>query len=702
VRLFRDVAAITMDFDDVEALNVRALGSSDTVTVNDLSDTDLDSANVDLSAFDGTGDASPDTVIANATDGADDVDVSSDGATDVVSRQSTQVRVAGGEPTLDNVNVATLGGDDHVSAGVAFAGSAPVTVVGGEGSDTTSYDGTNADDTIAIARNGTAVAAFAPGAGVVNNSAVENLVVRGLAGDDTINGQNGIAGLTQLTVDGGAGDDTIGGGDGDDALTGGTGNDHVDGNRGNDVAQLGSGADRFQWDPGDGSDTVEGQGGKDVMDFNGSNAAEHIDVSANGSRVRLTRDIAAITMDFAGIEGLNVRALGSADTVTVNYLSATDLDSANVDLSAFDGTGDASPDTVIANATDAADDVDISSDAGKDVVSRGSSTVTVAGGEAGNDIVDVATLGGPDTINAGVDFAATTPVTIDGGDGSDTTIYDATSADDTVAIARNGNAVAAFTPTSGVINNTAVEELVVRGLAGADTLSASNGIGTLTHLTLDGGAGDDALRGGDGADLLLGGSGDDLVDGNIGADTALLGAGADRFQWDPGDGSDTVEGQGGSNALIFNGSNVSENIDVSASGSRVRLFRNVAAITMDVDNIQRLDLRALGGSDAITVDDLTGTDLKSANVDLNAVGGGGDSAADTVTVNATNRADRVRVTRSGSQVLTTGLAAQTTIDGSEGLNDTLRINTLDGRDSVTVDPDAELLITPVIDLGPGQ
>ena len=33
------------------------------------------------------------------------------------------------------------------------------------------------------------------------------------------------------------------------------------------------------------------------MDFNGSNAGENIDVSANGSRVRLFRDVANITMD---------------------------------------------------------------------------------------------------------------------------------------------------------------------------------------------------------------------------------------------------------------------------------------------------------------------------------------------------------------------------------------------------------------------
>ena len=37
--------------------------------------------------------------------------------------------------------------------------------------------------------------------------------------------------------------------------------------------------------------------------------------------------------------------------------------------------------------------------------------------------------------------------------------------------------------------------------------------------------------------------------------------------WDPGDGSDTIEGQSGKDTLGFNGSNVNENIDVSANGT---------------------------------------------------------------------------------------------------------------------------------------
>src|SRR5438876_12393839 len=89
------------------------------------------------------------------------------------------------------------------------------------------------------------------------------------------------------------------------------------------------------------------------------------------------------------------------------------------------------------------------------------------------------------------------------------------------------------------------EALAVESLAGNDTLNAGLGLASLTQLTLDGGAGNDAINGGDGNDTLLGGSGNDAIDGNGGADTGLLGAGDDTFTWDPGDGSDTVEGQDG-------------------------------------------------------------------------------------------------------------------------------------------------------------
>jgi len=513
--------------------------------------------------------------------------------------------------------------------------------------------------------------------------------------------------LGDVTIDGGAGDDTLIGGDGDDTLIGGPGNDVIDGGRGSDTALMGSGNDTFIWNPGDGSDTIEGQGGKDVLQFNGSNALEHYDISANGSRVRLFRDVADVTMDLNGIDTLNLSTLGSADTITVGDLTGTDLRHANVDLSGTpgSGTGDGAADTVTVDGTDGADNVKVGSTDGDVLVSGLYTAVDVTGADATGDKVDVNTLGGDDTIKSGVGLSGGAAVEVFGGDGNDTAVYSGTASDDTIGIAPSADGVATFSSTGSpfVAENT-VENLDVRGRAGNDTIIGQNGIAGPTHLTIEGGAGDDTLRGGDGDDTLIGGSGNDVIEGGRGRDTALMGAGDDTFTWNPGDGSDTVEGQGGTDTLDFNGSNAAEKIDLSANGSRVRLFRDVANVTMDVNGVEGLNVAALGSADTVTVGDLTGTDLRTANIDLSGTPGSGtgDGAADTVIENGTAGADRVHVTRSGAQVLSTGLVPKLTISGSEPALDTLQVNTLAGKDRVTVDPDVGQLIAPVVDLGADQ
>ncbi|MGZ4255622.1 MAG: hypothetical protein ACXVR2_20500, partial [Solirubrobacteraceae bacterium] len=64
-------------------------------------------------------------------------------------------------------------------------------------------------------------------------------------------------------------------------------------------------------------------------------------------------------------------------------------------------------------------------------------------------------------------------------------------------------------------------------------------------------------------------------------------------------------------------------------------------------------------------------------------------------------ADKVAVTTSGSQVLVSGLKPALTVSGSEQA-DTLAINTLGGKDQVTVAPEVSQLIAPVVDLGADQ
>ena len=78
---------------------------------------------------------------------------------------------------------------------------------------------------------------------------------------------------------------------------------------------------------------------------------------------------------------------------------------------------------------------------------------------------------------------------------------------------------------------------------GDDTFSATGNLAALINVTVDGGTGNDTILGSNGNDTLLGGDGNDFIDGKQGNDTAFLGAGDDVFQWDPGDGSDVIEGQ---------------------------------------------------------------------------------------------------------------------------------------------------------------
>ncbi len=124
------------------------------------------------------------------------------------------------------------------------------------------------------------------------------------------------------------------------------------------------------------------------------------------------------------------------------------------------------------------------------------------------------------------------------------------------------------------------------------------------------------MNGGLGNDTSLGSEGDDLINGGDGNDVALMGAGDDTFVWNPGDDNDTLEGQAGTDTMLFDGANVAENIDIAANGGRVRFFRNVANVTMDLNDVEAIDFNALGGADTIVVNDLSGTDVNQVDADL--------------------------------------------------------------------------------------
>jgi len=230
-----------------------------------------------------------------------------------------------------------------------------------------------------------------------------------------------------------------------------------------------------------------------------------------------------------------------------------------------------------------------------------------------------------------------------------------------------------------------VAQIDLEAAAGDDRVRIDESNGTFSDipLTIDGGAGDDVLAGGSAAELLLGGDGNDSIDGNRGNDVSFTGGGDDTFVWDPGDGSDVVEGQDGSDTMLFNGAGGAEQVDLSANGNRLRFFRTQGTITMDTRGVERVDFVALGGADVVTINDLTGTDVTSVNVDLaGAIGGAaGDGQADRVVVNATNGNDAISVTGDAGGVKVSGLAATVGVLHSEAANDRLEINTLAGTDT---------------------
>jgi hypothetical protein len=234
---------------------------------------------------------------------------------------------------------------------------------------------------------------------------VADIAIDAGAGDDHVRIDDSNGSFTDAiptTIDGGDGNDTISGGKGAETLLGGAGNDTIDGNGGNDLAVLGSGDDTFVWDPGDGSDTIEGQDGDDTMVFNGAAAAEQVDLSANGKRLKFFRVQANITMDTAGVETVDFNALGGADVVTVNDLSGTDVESVNVDLAGAPGgaAGDGQPDRVVVNATNGDDAINVDGDAGGVKASGLAATVELLHSEAANDRLAIDTFAGRDSVDS--------------------------------------------------------------------------------------------------------------------------------------------------------------------------------------------------------------------------------------------------------------------------------------------------------------
>ena len=569
------------------------------------------------------------------------------------------------------------------------------------------------------------------------NGALPKSQIFGGSGNDTLIGGSG---ADQLF--GQAGNDILQGRGGADFLFGGSEKDLLIGGDGDDQVFGESGDDRLIWNPGDDTDLNEGGSGFDAIEVNGGNGDEQFTATANGTRVRFDRITPApFALDIGTSERLVVRMNGGNDSfaatgnlaaliqLTVDGGRGNDtlLGSNGADLLlGGDGhdflDGQQGNDVVKAGAGDDVFQWDPGD--GSDVVEGQAGTDTLQfNGSAANEIFDAAAnggrlrftrnlgnividandlervnlqaLGGADilTLNdlAGTEVAefnvnlAGTLGGISGDAQVDTVILHGTEGNDNVEVFGSGSSVAVVgLSTLVTLTNSegANDALVINTLAGQDAMNASTLVAGITKLTVDGGEGHDVILGSRGADVLLGGNGNDFVDGQSGNDLILAGAGNDVFQWDPGDGNDTIEGQAGDDALLFFGSNANENVNLFANGGRVLLLRDIANVTMDLDDTERVEFRALGGADNIVVGDLSGTDLTRVDLDLRGPNGGGDGQADSVTVTGTQGDDVFGAAGDSGGIAVFGLTTAINIFHQEQAFDRLTLNALGGNDVV--------------------
>ncbi|HEY6607402.1 MAG TPA: calcium-binding protein [Gaiellaceae bacterium] len=364
-----------------------------------------------------------DTMRFNGANVAETVDVSANGHRLRFFRQPGNVLMDTNEVervdfnalgAADVVNVNDLAGTDVTAVNVDLASTLGGTA-GDGAADQVIVNGSNGNDNITVNADAS-VSGLQALVAIQHPEAADKLTVNGLGGNDSISAAALATQLIGLTLDGGRGNDTLAGSQVLETLLGEDGNDSIDGNRGNDTAFMGSGDDTFTWDPGDGNDRIEGQDGNDRMRFNGANVAEQVDVSANGPRLRFFRQPGNVLMDTDDVERVDFNALGAADVITVNNLAGTDVNAVNLDLAGTLGgnAGDGAADQIIVKASDGDDTISVSGDTATGVrVSGLAATVGILHSEAA-DRLDINTLLGNDTVNAGGLAAGAIQLFVDG------------------------------------------------------------------------------------------------------------------------------------------------------------------------------------------------------------------------------------------------------------------------------------------------
>jgi Ca2+-binding RTX toxin-like protein len=562
-------------------LTVRGDGQADTIRLGlDVRQITVNGIDTDLVA-DGRGE-----IVIESGAGADTVDASQ---LVPLTYRALLVEAGEGDDRIDgggsNGDVLSGdGGNDTLTGGAGsdeiFGGNGNDTMIwnNGDGSDEASGDG--GDDLLTVNGNPAAEAytyregeraawvllSRAPDGEGKGGFSIESistdLVVNGLAGNDSFEATTrppfptpGLAGLTELTINGGIGNDTIEGGDGDDVLNGNEGADQLAGGEGADTVDAGADTDEVFWSDGDGDDEVIGGPGQfDRLVAIGSDTAADEFQLVGGPTTRVERtNPTPVTISLPNghgeVEEVSINPAGGDDSFTASQSPPDML------IQAGGGPGDDvlvggdGPDQLFGGegsdeiSGGAGGDV-LSGEEGNDRIEGGDGNELIRGGEgadrlsgnrgqdgvfgdSGNDLIlwsDGDGNEGP-AGEAGIDRFQ---VNLLGTEGDDLELRPGT-------LERTN--LTQFTLTLPV-GGEEFEEVALFPEFGNDTLVVAPGLGG--EVVANGGPGSDSLRGSDETDRFAGSFGSDLLDG-AGGDDQLLARDREADVVHGGAGNDTAQ-----------------------------------------------------------------------------------------------------------------------------------------------------------------
>jgi len=667
---------------DTDLTNVSAMSSMETLLLSDAVDVTIAGALLtDVTAINGTGDDSHETVSVFGTSGADALNLSG------ITIDSNDI---------DAVSISGLAGNDTITASTAYANfsidagsdndlvrfaagdlASTQTVVGNSGTDTLSILGadtlTDADFTnvstvevlqLSGGNDSVDLTTEAKQAGI--------LTVNGGAGNDTITWTYGTTGIT---IDAGDGDDFVDNNDADvanDSIDGGNGNDTIYARGGNDTLIGGAGNDILHAE--DGNDSLVGGAGADVLNGGSGNdtlvvsndvvTGESYDgsVGTDTLQITATTDFSVVTT----IDSIEVFTLSEGVTATFAASALTG------DTIAMSGTGDNLGEFVVVNGTSSAEVIDLSNITvdinditgisvtglggddtitgtnGNDTIVGGAGADVLAGGN-GNDtlVINSGDVASGESYDGGFGTADNLSITAD----SDLSVVTALTNIEIITLANGVDvtfSAAALTGDTLALNGTgdnALETVTVTGTSSGDTINLSGitvDTNDITGLSISGGNGNDTITGTNGADTIVGGAGADVLAGGDGNDTLVINSGdvAAGESYDGGNNSDTLS--------------ITADMDLSV----VTSLTSIETITL-----------ANGVDVTFSAAALTGDTL--------ALNGTGDNAQETVSVTATAGNDTINL--SGITVDTNDITGLY-IDGGDG-NDT--ITGTNGADTLT-------------------